>query len=281
MAYVQEIFRTADKEIIIVKKHHSLFAMPTNEKIKQRRKPKVDETNEKQQKINERHRKERNFRLLADNFHAGDYYITLPTAEKMQPEEFKNEMKNFMKRLRREYSRRMNGEKIKYFRVLENMAGQGRPHGHILVSKFCDPDLIRGIIAQLWTAGNAKVEIYGGTAQDAYNVASYFSKQDKKEHGAKIDTSRGNLIRRDPKKEIIHRETFRDEIKAPKGYFVVKPLSYNTTTETGFAYQVAVFQKIKEAKSANDGLGKAKSKSNKKVSGSGKQKSRLAARKND
>lgn len=241
MSYVRERFISADKKIIIVKKHHSLFAMPTNPKVKQRRCPKTNESEEDLKKRNERARREKYMRLLADNFHAGDFYLTLTTAENMEPEEFKRSMRGFMQRLRREYTRR-SGEKLKFFRVMENLDGNGRPHAHLLIPQFCSAEIIRGLMAYLWSEGHISVQIYGGTATDAYNIASYFTKESKHER-AKIDTSRGNLIRRKPKKEIIHAETFSDEIKPPKGYQVVKPLSYNTTTNIG-AYQIAVFEKI-------------------------------------
>jgi hypothetical protein len=279
MAYIQERFISADKKILIVKKYHNLFAMPTKEPLRKKRGPAVNKTTESQEKKNERHRKEKNMRLLIDNFKAGDYYITFTTAEKLTAEEFKAEMKNFMRRLRREYEKRM-GEKLKYFRVMENLIGRGRPHAHMLIPKFCPAEIIRGLLDGMWAAGHVSVDIYGGKAQDAYNVASYFSKQDKKEHGAKIDTSRGNLIRKKPKKEIIHRETFRDEIIAPKGYYVVKPLSHNIKTDAG-DYQIAVYQKIERVNSVNDRAGRMAEKSTKKVSRCSKSKSGNAARKND
>jgi hypothetical protein len=279
MAYIQERFLSADKNILIVKKYHNLFAMPTKETLRKKRGPAVNQTTEAQEKKNERHRKEKNMRLLIDNFKSGDYYITFTTAEKLTAEEFKAEMKNFMRRLRREYEKRM-GEKLKYFRVMENLIGRGRPHAHMLIPKFCPAEIIRGLLDGMWAADHVNVDIYGGKAQDAYNVASYFSKQDKKEHGAKIDTSRGNLIRKKPKKEIIHRETFRDEIIAPKGYYVVKPLSHNIKTDAG-DYQIAVYQKIERVNSVNDRAGRMAEKSTKEVSRRSKSKSGNAARKND
>ena len=279
MAYIQEKFISADKKIIVVKKHHNLFAMPTKAKIRQRRLPKTNETKETQKEINERQRREKYMRLLADNFHAGDFYVTFTTAEKMTAEELKLSMKNFMKRLRREYEKR-TGEKIKYFRVLENLVGRGRPHAHMLLPKFCAADEIRGLMARLWPGGHVSVQIYGGEAMDAYKVSAYFTKQEKKEHGAKIDTSRGNLIRREPKKKIIHAETFSDEIKAPAGYRVVKPLSYNTKTTAGYDYQIAVFEKIEGGQAGNE-FYCSKRETKKKISGSGKPKPGTSARKND
>jgi hypothetical protein len=279
MAYIQERFLSADKNILIVKKYHNLFAMPTKETLRKKRGPAVNQTTEAQEKKNERHRKEKNMRLLIDNFKSGDYYITFTTAEKLTAEEFKAEMKNFMRRLRREYEKRM-GEKLKYFRVMENLIGRGRPHAHMLIPKFCPAEIIRGLLDGMWDAGHVSVDIYGGKAQDAYNVASYFSKQDKKEHGAKIDTSRGNLIRKKPKKEIIHWATFRDEIIAPKGYYVVKPLSHNIKTDAG-DYQIAVYQKIERVNSVNDRAGRMAEKSTKEVSRRSKSQPGNTARKND
>lgn len=255
MSYIRESFISTDKKIMIVKKHHNIFFMPTKEKIKQRRLPKTNETKLKQEKINERLRREKYMRLLADNFRAGDFYCTLTTTEKMTAEEFKHSIQNFMKRLRREYTRR-TGEKIKYFRVLENLEGKGRPHAHIMLPKFCPVESIRGLMEGIWQDGHVSVQVYGGRAKDAYNIAGYFTKQNKKSQGAKIDTSRGNLIRREPKKEVIHAETFSDEIKPPKGYQIVKSLTYNTFTEAGFDYQIAVFEKIEGGNASDDMAGR-------------------------
>ena len=241
--YIKEKFVSVNKQVIIQKKYHNLFAMPTKEKIKQRRLPKNNETNLTQEKINERLRKEKNMRLLADNFQAGDIYGTFTTSEKMTAEDFKSAVQRFMKRLRREYKKR-TGEKLKYFRVLENLKGSGRPHMHMMLPKFCEQSEVRRILADLWQDGFVSIQVYGGPATDAANIAGYFSKQTKKEQGAKIDTSRGNLIRREPQKEIVHAETFSDEIKPPAGYRVVKSLTYTTFTQAGFDYQIAVFEKI-------------------------------------
>jgi hypothetical protein len=246
MAYMQERFTSVDKDIIIQKKYHSLHAMPQNPKVKQRRLPKSKATEEQQQRINEKHRAEKYIRLLADNFHQGDYYLTLTTEERLTPEALKLEVKRFMDRLRKEVMK-CTGEKPKFFKVLENLKGQGRPHAHLLINAFCPAEEIREVMARLWTAGFVKVEVYGGRIRDAHNVASYFSKQNAFDHGAKIDTSRGNLIRREPERKVVMAETFRDEIKAPKGYMVVKELSYNTVTAAGYDYQVAVFEKIERS----------------------------------
>lgn len=278
MSYVRERFISADKKIIIQKKHHNMFAMPTKEKIRQKRLPKVNETNLTQEKINERMRREKYMRLLADNFKAGDFYISFTTSEKMTADSFKESVKRFMKRLRREYEKR-TGEKVKFFRVMENMIGRGRPHMHMMLPNFCDAVEVRALFARLWPEGHVRVDIYGGTAQDAFNISSYFTKQDKKEHGAKIDTSRGNMIRREPKKEIIHTETFSDEIKAPAGYRIVKPLTYNTVTSSGYDYQIAVFEKINGSVESESRRRDRERKE--KIRGGSKQKPRPAARKND
>lgn len=242
MAYIKESFVSIDKKIIITKKRHSLFAMPQNPRVKQRRMPKTEKTDLTQERINERIRKEKYTRLLADNFRGGDYYLTLTTKEKMAPEELKESVKKFMRKISQVY-KKATGVRIKYFRALENLLGRGRPHAHLLIPAFCSPAEIRYLMRSLWPDGHVHVQIYGGGAEDAANIAGYFTKEEKKETGAKIDTSRGNLIRREPKKKIIHAETFSDEIKPPKGYRVIKALSYNTTTAAG-AYQIAVFEKI-------------------------------------
>lgn len=250
MAYIEEKFISVDKKVIIQKKHHSLFCMPNNSRIRQRRLPRTGTTDLTQEKINERVRKEKYTRLLADNFRGGDFYLTLTTSEKMTPDELKESVRKFMRSLGRQY-KKTTGERLKYFRVLENLEGRGRPHAHLLIPSFCSPAEIRSLMRDIWPEGHAKVELYGGGAEDAANVAGYFTKQERRETGAKIDTSRGNLIRREPTKKVVHAETFRDDIKPPRGYRVVKSLSYNTFTAAGYPYQIAVFEKIERGKAKN------------------------------
>lgn len=240
MAYKNIKWTSQDGRIIISKKYHTCRTMPKNPKIKERRAPRTQETDPQQEKINERHRREKNIRLLADNFHPGDNFITLTTDERKSGEEFKKITKLFMDKLRRAVKK--TGQQLKYFRVLENLKGRGRPHAHLLINKFCDDGDLVKLLRKIWPHGFSQIKAYGGQITDAYNVASYYGKQSKKETGAKIDTSR-NLIRREPKKMVVHAETFRDEIKPPKGYRVVLPLSYNGYTQDGYPYQCAVFER--------------------------------------
>ena len=241
MAYTEEKWKSKDRRLIIVKKYHSLRVMPSDPKVRQRRAPRTNRTDEEQEAINERIRREKYLRLLADNFCAGDCYLTFTTAERMTADAFKAAMREFMKKLRRRCEK-LSGRKLKYFRVLENLIGRGRPHAHMLIKRFCSDEELLAILEKIWPHGHVQLKVYAGKAIDAWQVSNYFTKQSMREHGARIDTSR-NLIRTEPKKRIIHRETFRDEIKAPKGYHVVKPYSYNTVTQDGYPYQVAIYER--------------------------------------
>lgn len=241
MAYTEEKWKSKDGRLIVSKKYHSVHVMPKDPKIKQKRAPRTGPTTETQEKINERHRQERNMRLIADNFQAGDFFLTFTTETRMTAEELKHAVKNMMDKLRRRCEK-MSGEKLKYFRVLENLVGRGRPHAHMLVGRFCTDAEMLDILRKIWPHGHVQLKAFGGQAIDCWQVANYYSKQSKKENGARIDTSR-NLVRRAPKKRIIHRETFRDEIKPPKGYHVVKPVSYNSVTHDGYPFQIAIFER--------------------------------------
>ena len=116
----------------------------------------------------------------------------------------------------------------------------------------------------------------GGDVMDAQRMASYMCKEDvigkairerKKlmaagRNGQKVDgrqikkldriiTSERsricpstNLVRTKPKKEVVSRaETYREDIRAPRGYHVVKELSYNGWTVDGYPYQHAVYER--------------------------------------
>jgi hypothetical protein len=125
-------------------------------------------------------------------------------------------------------------------------------------------------LEKAWGLGDCHFKPYEGAAMDAARLAAYMTKEDAlttklnekakamkegldikkldaeikelKSKRSRICPSK-NLIRtKAVKKQITKAETYRDEIKAPKGYHVVKALSYNGYTIDGYPYQHAVFE---------------------------------------
>lgn len=149
-------------------------------------------------------------------------------------------------------------------------------HGHIIVNNISAFAGLKKLMKTAWQLGDCHIKPYGGEVMDAQRLASYMCKEDtvgkairerKKmmaaaRKGRKVDgrqlkkldqiiTSERsricpstNLARTKPKKKAIGRaETYREEIRAPRGYHVVKELSYNGWTVDGYPYQHAVYER--------------------------------------
>lgn len=160
--------------------------------VKKRRATKANNSTAKQIRANERHRKEKYIKLIADNFHNGDFFFSLFSNKNLTIAENKKIMKNFMRRFRREYESRTM-EKIKFFRILNTGIKHNAPCAYMLVPAFADRTIIKGIMNYLWLDGLVKVDIYNGTPQELSLISSCFCRQNEKEPLPKIDISRGNF----------------------------------------------------------------------------------------
>ena len=244
MAYIHSHWTSKNGNFMIDKKYHSWRFMPKAPAVREQRQPKRWETPIAQEKINQKRRIEETTRLMMDNFHPGDTYFTLTFREKFPAKEIKRLVEKFKRQIRDRLKR--HGTAFKYLSVIENMglSAKGRPHAHILTNQLTEEELQFAI--SIWKMGRVKVERYGGTAMDAAKLSEYFCKEeiDKETGSGRIALSQ-NLLRREPVKTIVTRsETYREEIRAPKGYRVVEALSYNVRTEEGYPIQVAVFERI-------------------------------------
>ena len=244
MAYIHSRWTSRNGNFIIDKKYHSWRFMPKNPMIREKRQPKRMETPLSQEKVNQRRRVEETTRLMMDNFLPGDTYFTLTFREKLPVKEVKRLVEKFKRQIRDRLKR--HGKAFKYLSVIEHMGihAKGRPHAHILTNTLTEEELRFAV--SIWKMGRVKVERYGGAALDAAQLSAYFCKEeiDKETGSGRIALSQ-NLLRREPVKEIVTRaETYREEIRAPKGYRVVEALSYNVRTDEGYPMQVAVFERI-------------------------------------
>ena len=269
MGYWKKRWRNQNRTIIIEDKYHSSRMMPKNPLIREKRRPRTGKaTTETQEKINLRHRTEKYSRLIMDNFQAGDWWVTFKLAKNVSVSAFKKAYSSMLRDMRTFY--RKHGHELKYLAVHENLTGRGRLHGHILIPALPGVPFVKmkRMMSKAWMLGDCHFKPYEGTAMDAIRVAGYMTKEDvintKLNEKAKalaegrdiktIDTEiiaqrsricpSKNLIRTEAvKKRITTAETYREEIKAPKGYHVVKELSYNGWTEDGYPYQHAVYEK--------------------------------------
>ena len=269
MGYWKKRWQNQNRTIIIEDKYHSFRMMPKNPLIREKRRPRTGgATSETQEKINLRHRTEKYSRLIMDNFRAGDWWVTFKLAKNVSVSEFKKAYSKMLRPMREFYQK--HGHDLKYLAVHENLTGRGRLHGHILIPALPGVPFsqMKRMMERAWTLGDCHFKPYEGTAMDAIRVAGYMTKEDVintklnekakalaegrdiKAIDAEIIAQRSricpskNLIRTEAVKQPIKSaETYREEIKAPKGYHVVKELSYNGWTEDGYPYQHAVYEK--------------------------------------
>lgn len=274
MGYWKKSWKSRDGSVQIVDKYHSQKMQPRNPLVREKRRKRTGVSTPTQEQVNLRHRVDRLARLLLDNFTVGDWWITFKLADAVDAKAFRREYEKTIRRMRDAY--RKGGHELKYIAVLENLSGRGRMHGHIIVNNVSAFAGLKKLMRTAWQLGDCHIKPYGGEVMDAQRLASYMCKEDtigkalrkrKKimtaaRKGRKVDgrqlkkldriiTSERsricpstNLVRTKPKKEVVSRaETYREEIRAPKGYHVVKELSYNGWTVDGYPYQHAVYER--------------------------------------
>ena len=97
--------------------------------------------------------------------------------------------------------------------------------------------------SSIWGKGNVYCKEYGGTAEDAFRLASYFKKQKKEDSGARILMSHNMEKPVEKRQEIRFAECYSLDINVPAGYEVVREVSYQCYTQEGFPCQHVVLQK--------------------------------------
>ena len=242
MAYRRSRWESQDKRFRIEKKYYSFRALPMRPEIREKRAKRQNVTKETQAAVNRRLRAEKLSRLLMDNFAAGDWYLTCTYAEHPEEESVPKEFEKFKRKLRTIYKKA--GVPMKYISVLENLTGAGRPHGHILLPALNSSDLEK--VKKAWLYGSVAVKLYGGHIMDAERLADYYTKEKIADHAGRLQTSR-NLIRTEPKTETVTKaEAFKTEIQPPKGYRIIKELSYSTYTAEGYPLTIAYFEQAEQ-----------------------------------
>lgn len=248
--YIKRTWNSRDTRFRIVEKYHSQRALPKNPLVREKRRPRTGAgTPEWLRKANLRQQTDRLCRLLMDNFHVGDWYVTFSAASaKTSKEEVEAAYVKMVRKLRDAYH--ACGIEWKYVAVLENLNGRGNKHGHILIPGGIAFTELKKLMRKAWPLGAAFAKPYGGDAMDARRLASYFVKEDcykdsdasDKGQRSRLRTSK-NLVRREPKKKVVSAETWREEVRPPKGYHIVLELSYSGYTMDGYPYQRTIFEK--------------------------------------
>ena len=237
MPYIKRTVRAGGT--IEVKKYYSARYGKKNKGIKAERQ---NISSEKQQEINERNATEKLTWLLNANFGFGDYHVTLTYSDehKPEPEEAKNCVRRFLRRLRAAY--RDNGSELKYVEVTEYE--NRRIHHHMVL-----PYIDTRIIASLWNYGGVHFRaIY---SEELSRLAEYLVKETGKTFrgsvvSAKRWNSSRNLKKPEIKKEIVPADSWR-RVPAPmNGYYIPTDKIIIDVDAFGYPYQKYTMIKVPE-----------------------------------
>lgn len=186
-------------------------------------------------------------RLILANFKEGDWHLILKYRPKDRPgtyEEAEDQLKKFLAWMRKAYKKA--GIPFKYIAVTERGKKGQVLHHHLVIEDIADERLITTkLVKELWKWGNTFwVDLYeDGEYQ---KLAEYLVKAEGKEDAAWGTYSRSrNLIVPKPRREKIYRKRWRQEPRAPVGWYVVKDSVYNGFNPvTGYPYQHYTIKKL-------------------------------------
>lgn len=242
MPYIIEICRTG--KIIEVAKYHCARWNCKGEKRQRKR----TETIKAQEKVNQRLAAKTLRRLMNNNFtDSTGYLITLDYRKELRPAgsaAMQDDIKAFMRLLRKEYSRQ--NYVLKYIYTKE-IGPRGANHVHMMLSN-CDN--VTDVLRRCWKKGGIHIDPL--TSDGQYEgISNYFVKYADKTIetegrlvGKRYYCSR-NLIRPEPIKHIVKNvDTYYENIKPVKGYYVEKPSIISGVTQAGFGYFAYMLHKI-------------------------------------
>lgn len=228
MPYVEEVCQAG--KTLEVRKYYSPRWHSEGERRAKKEKP----TSEAVEKVNQRNRKRDLRRLMNNNFVDGDLLLRLDFHEKPTgSEEMQGIMAQFIRRLRREYSKA--GLELKYIYVKE-VGPRGSRHIHMLINR-CDTEILR----KCWQYGGIHIDPLNSDGQYG-KIAAYFIKyagrtEETEERliGKRWYGSR-NLEKPKVKKKVIKSNSFRKDVKVKKGYFVDKESIHYGVNDLGYEF---------------------------------------------
>lgn len=197
---------------------------------------KQNPTPDQMQVVNERDAEDKLRLIIDNNFYVDDFYLTFTYSAILDSLEAKKTMHNFMRRLAYFYKKR--GKILKYILVTEY---KKRIHHHVLINQFVE--LTTTVLRKLWPHGWAKKESYGGTAEDAKKIASYFIKEKKsafyqdQEKFKKRWSCSENLKKPIEHNRIIKAKEWSSMIKVPRGYYLDTDSVRIGVNHAGYPYQ--------------------------------------------
>lgn len=204
---------------------------------KKLRSPKLQPTTAQQQERNKRRAERKLTQLLNTNYGEGDHHqiLTYRKEARLKPREAKKALEKYMRKLRELYKK--HGAELQYICVTEykNKA----IHHHLIINNAVPVKEIN----QLWTYGRPKYVQLDNTGQYK-ELAEYLIKETEKTfrepetpYKQRWNSSR-NLKKPVIKKKIIKRNSWMQNPKPFKGYFVEKDSVYQCEQgDTGYIYQ--------------------------------------------
>lgn len=233
MAYVKRTWITGS--VIEVEKYFT-FTYKNN---KVTRMPKVNQTPEAMQKVNERNAVKKLRRLLNTNFGHNDKHLVLtyrPENRPVTPAAAKKDLEKFIRNLRKQYKKQ--GIELKYISVGEY--GKNSAHFHMVVNKGLTVDEI----AEIWTHGRIHAHPLDNSG-DYSQLAEYLIKQTRKTFNdpdraiyKKRWNSSTNLKQPEAIVEVVKSESWKEIPVAPAGYYLITDSIYTDVSDlTGYPYQ--------------------------------------------
>ena len=213
MAYKKDVISIRNGDILEITKSKRL---PVKNRL---RNNKMNTTSEQQEKRNIKYATNLLRLLLLQNFNENDLYCTLTYDKPVAGEEAKKHLANFRKRLQR-LAKKLDVE-AKYIVVTE-IGGKNKIHHHIII--HTSRNIIKvSHIRDIWKNGFVKIKLYGGTLQDAENLANYFIKKNRNvlpNIYKKRWNSSQNLQKPQRSTAVIHHKTWKIQPKTKKGYYL-------------------------------------------------------------
>lgn len=216
MAYKKDVISIRNGDILEITKSKRL---PVKNRL---RNNKMNTTSEQQEKRNIKYATNLLRLLLIQNFNENDLYCTLTYDKPVSGEEAKKHLANFRKRLQR-LAKKLDVE-AKYIVVTE-IGGKNKIHHHIII--HTSRNIIKvSHIRDIWKNGFVKIKLYGGTLQDAENLANYFIKKNRNAFYVlpniykKRWNSSQNLQKPQRSTAVIHHKTWKIQPKTKKGYYL-------------------------------------------------------------
>lgn len=155
--------------------------------------------------------------LLLQNFNENDLYCTLTYDKPVAGEEAKTSSQ--LQKKIATFSKKLDVE-AKYIVVTE-IGGKNKIHHHIII--HTSRNIIKvSHIRDIWKNGFVKIKLYGGTLQDAENLANYFIKKNRNAFYIlpniykKRWNSSQNLQKPQRSTAVIHHKTWKIQPKTKK-----------------------------------------------------------------